>query len=46
MKHAISTRWLEIPNESQTHFPHNFLSSSEILIHYQSKHSRTREVIT
>jgi hypothetical protein len=38
MKHAISTRRLANPNhQGRSHFPHNFWSLFNNLLHYQSK---------
>ena len=39
--HVIDTRWLVSPNLHRTHLPHNFWSSYEYLIHYQSRYSCT-----
>ena len=35
MKHIISTRWSTNPNQGHSHFPYNFWSLHEYLIHYQ-----------
>ena len=40
MKHVISTRCLATPKQGRSCFPHNFQSSCEYLIHYQSSDSR------
>ena len=37
MKHMISLRWLANPKRGPSHFPYNFWSSYEYLIHYQSE---------
>ena len=38
----ISARRLANPNSARSHFPHDFWSSYEYLIHYQSEHSLSR----
>ena len=39
MKHEISSRWLANPDQGRAHFPHNFQSPHEYLIHIQSEDS-------
>ena len=39
MKHEVSTRWLANPDQGRGHFPHNFQSAHEYLIHIQSEDS-------
>ena len=37
--HTISTKWLANPNRGYSRFPHDFWSSYEYLIYYQSENS-------
>ena len=39
MRHTISTRWLANPCQGCNHFPHDFQSPYEYLIHNQSEDS-------
>jgi hypothetical protein len=39
LKHVTGTRWSANPNQGRSHSPHNFRSSHEYLIHYQSEDS-------
>ena len=45
MKQAISMRWLADPNQGHSHFPHDFQSSYDNLIHYQSEESCSHLVV-
>lgn len=45
LKYVMSMRWLAIPNQGHSCFPHNFWSSYKHLIHYQSEGSCTHLVV-
>ena len=45
MKHTISMRWLANPHEGLGHFPHEFWSSNEHLIKYQSEYSHAHQMV-
>ena len=45
MKYANSPRWLANPNKGCSHFPHNFQSSYEYLIHCQSEDLNVHELV-
>ena len=39
VKHAISTKWLAIPNQCQSHFAHDFEAALNLPSPYDTKHN-------